>query len=269
MSQKEKSKNDIAWEALFEKYNILSHIEQDGKFVISASQIKEYREPRLMAKFDHDSNLPELFKKNGLAILPITRGDYVVSHFKAYQQFQASDKTISHVALPSHIQSIDVNSITSETIAINCAMASGILADFLEDEAMFSTVAGRMGSGEFEFNIQNSKLKQLSVVSVNNSQIEIDAAFEGVHYLSLIEAKRDISADFLIRQLYYPFRMWAPRVSKPVKPIFLVYSNGIFSLYEYKFEDASIYNSLVLVKHKNYSVEDTTIYLTDSNFAGR
>lgn len=53
MSEQTKSQNDKAWEALFEKYDILSHIESDGKFIISASQIKEYREPRLMAKFDH------------------------------------------------------------------------------------------------------------------------------------------------------------------------------------------------------------------------
>ena len=41
MNKQIKSQNDKAWEALFEKYHILSHIESDGKFTISASQIKE------------------------------------------------------------------------------------------------------------------------------------------------------------------------------------------------------------------------------------
>ena len=100
-------------------------------------------------------------------------------------------------------------------------------------------------------------------VSVNNSQIEIDAAFEGKESLSLIEAKRDISEDFLIRQLYYPFRVWNRRVTKKVRPIFLVYSNGIFSLYEYEFQNPDFYNSLVLIKQKNYSIEDTAIDLLD------
>ena len=49
MSEKAKGQNDRAWEALFEKYDILSRIRQEGKFVISAAQIKEYREPRLMS----------------------------------------------------------------------------------------------------------------------------------------------------------------------------------------------------------------------------
>ncbi len=263
MSRPVKSQNDKAWEALFEKYDILRHIESEGRFIISASQIKEYREPRLMAKFDHTINLPELFVKNGLAILPISRGDYVISHFEAYHPTALLDKSIIQASLPTELQSLDANSISSETIAINCALASGMLSDFLEEDILYPTVSGRMGSGQFGFRIQNARTKAFESISVNNAQIEIDAAFEGAHSLSLIEAKRDLAEDFLIRQLYYPYRVWRNRVTKKVKPIFLVYSNGIFSLYEYEFQNPDLYHSLVLVKHKNYSIEDTTIKLSD------
>jgi len=263
MSEQVKSQNDKAWEALFDKYDILSRVDVDGKFAISALQIKEYREPRLMAKFDHNINLPQIFSKNGLAILPISRGDYVISHFEAYRVFESLDKTVARVSLPGNLQSLTSNNIPSETIAINCALASGMLADFLDEDVLYSTVSGRMGSGQFSFNIENSKTKNQSSVSVANSQIEIDAAFEGINSLSLIEAKRDLSDDFLVRQLYYPYRVWSNRVTKKVKPIFLVYSNGIFSLYEYEFQDPNSYNSLLLVKHKNYSIEDTAIELSD------
>ena len=56
--------NDSAWEALFQKYDILSRIAAEGQFFISANQIKEFREPRLMTKFDHRVNLPALFADN-------------------------------------------------------------------------------------------------------------------------------------------------------------------------------------------------------------
>jgi hypothetical protein len=263
MDNRLKTQNDLAWEALFEKYNILNQIDAQGQFIISASQIKEYREPRLMAKFDHNINLPYIFADNKLAILPISRGDYVISHFEAYQPFESFDETVTRASLPSHIQSLDQNNVPSEAIAINCALASGIIADFLQEESLYATVSGRMGSGQFNFGIQNSKSGSIANVQVNNSQIEIDAAFEGIGTLSLLEAKRDLSADFLIRQLYYPFRVWQSRVSKKVRPIFLVYSNGIYSLYEYEFQNANVYNSLVLVKHKNYSIEDTDIEMSD------
>lgn len=263
MNNRPKTQNDFAWEALFDRYDILNQIDSNGQFIISASQIKEYREPRLMAKFDHGINLPSIFADNNLAILPLSRGEYVISDFKAYQPFESLDAAITRAALPPHIQSLDPNSVNSEAIAINCALASGMLADFLGEGELYSTVSGRMGSGQFDFGIHSLRDDSITNLHVNNSQIEIDAALEGIESLALLEAKRDLSADFLVRQLYYPYRVWQRRVSKKVRPIFLVYSNGIYSLYEYEFQDLRDYNSLVLVNHRNYSIEDTTIEMSD------
>ena len=257
------SLNDVAWQKLFDKYDILNTIESEGFFNISATQIKEFREPRLMAKFDHTNNLPKLFLNNKLAILPITRGDYIISHFEAYHVFEANSSSITKVSLPTHIQSLDSGNIYSEAIALNCAVASGIIADFMEDTDIISTVSGRMGSGNFSFDILDTQTGEIRQVNVKNSQIEIDAAYEGVSSLAIFEAKRDLADDFLIRQLYYPFRVWQSRITKPVRPIFLVYSNGIYRLFEYAFNDINNYSSLNLVKQKNYSIEDTAISTLD------
>lgn len=245
-------KNDKAWERLFEKYDILENIKKDGQFVISANTIREFREPRLMTKFDHKVTLPEIFKKNSLAILPITRGDYVISSFSAYKEFENFNADSVRVTIPTHLQSLFPKFILSESIALNCANACGILKDFLEDDEIVPTVNGRMSSGSFDFNITTNKGSL--PLSINNSQIEIDAAYEGINYLSLFEAKKYLSDDFLIRQLYYPFRTWKSRVTKPIKTIFLVFSNGTFYLYQYQFDDINNYNSLRLVKQKNYTI---------------
>ena len=227
--------NDTAWENLFDKYHILAEIERNGQFTISANQIKEFREPRLMTKFDHKVNLPTIFAENQLAILPVTRGDYVISSFSAYKEFEQPSTDVQRISIPAHIQSLMPQFLVSEAIALNCANACGILEDFLEDEALVATVSGRMSSGEFNFNIDSASGTR--AVSVTNSQIEIDAAYEGINYLSLFEAKRDLSDDFLVRQIYYPFRVWSNRVTKIVKPVFLIFSNGIFNLYQYQFDD--------------------------------
>lgn len=245
-------KNDKAWERLFEKYGILKKIESEGKCIISADQIKEFREPRLMTKFDHRVNLPELFTKNSLSILPITRGEYMISTFSAYKEFENASSNICRVSLPGHLQSLSPQFLLSESIALNCAAACGILSDFLEDEDILPTVNGRMSSGRFDFEILTEG--GTLTVPVNNSQIEIDAAYEGVQYLSLFEAKKYLSDDFLIRQLYYPFRAWSSRITKPVKTVFLMFSNGTFYLYQYQFEEPGNYNSLRLIKQKNYSI---------------
>ena len=263
MSKDTVGKNDKAWNSLFEKYDILNEIAKKGCFEITAEQIIEFREPRLMTKFDHTTNLPELFAKNKLSILPITRGSYVISHFNAYHDFEPENSSIIKVSLPSYIQSLDYSEIKSEAIALNCAIASGIIADFTGDEDLIPTVSGRMGSGKFSFDIQDIQTMSKQHIEVVNSQIEIDAAYEGIKYLTLFEAKRDLSKDFLIRQLYYPYRVWKDKVTKEVKPVFLIYSNGIYRMYEYAFEDPNEYSSLVLVKQQNYSIEDTDITIDD------
>lgn len=252
--------NDTAWEKLFDRYHILAEIRQNGQFVISAEQIKEFREPRLMTKFDHRINLPEIFAANNLAILPITRGDYVISSFSAYKEFDEPSKEVQRISIPAHIQSLMPQFLVSEAIALNCANACGMLGDFLEDDELVPTVGGRMGSGCFEFGINTAwGTKNLTV---SNSQIEIDAAYEGVNYLSLFEAKRDLADDFLVRQLYYPFRTWSERVTKTVKTVFLFFSNGMFNLYQYQFEEPQNYNSLRLVRQKNYMIA-TEVGLAD------
>ena len=266
MSRTDNTKNEIAWEKLFYEYKILEQIAENGKFVISANQIKEVREPRLMTKFDHHINLPEIFDKNKLAILPITRGEYVIGHFDIYHSFEKEPVDITRVQLPAYVQSLNIDNITSEAIALNAAVASGIIAEFLEEEpgSLFSTVSVRMGSGSFSFHVNHIAKGQPSYcINVDRSQVEIDAAYEGINYLSLFEAKRDLADDFLVRQLYYPFRLWKDRVSKEVKTVFLIYSNGIYRVMEYAFDDVNNYNSLRLVKQKRYSIEDTTITMED------
>ena len=258
-----KTLNDDAWERIFERYNILDEVNRREHFRISATQIKEFREPRLMTKFDHAINLPKIFLDNNLTILPVARGDYLISHFEAYHTLEDNNSPIIHMPLPNYIQSLDMNNIFSESVALNCAFASGIIAHFLNDDYLLPTISGRMGSGNFNFNIFNSNLNSTRNVTVSNSQIEIDAAYEGIQELALFEAKRDLSDDFLIRQLYYPYRTWVNRVNKLIRPVFLIYSNGIYHLYEYVFHDMNDYNSLFITRNGNYSIEDTSITSAD------
>ena len=256
------SKNDIAWVRLFEKYGVLEHVKSNGSFEIAAAQINEFREARLMTKFDHRINLPRLFKDNQLTILPVTRGSYVISEFEAYHDFTPlGEVEVSRASLPEHITSIDYENITSEAAAINCAFASGILADFLDDEELLPTVSGRMSSEVFSFQIRNSRLNAPMSIDVANSQVEIDGGYEGIRQLALVEAKNFVADDFLVRQLYYPYRLWTGKISKKITPVFLVYSNMIYHLYEYQFISPCNYNSLVLVKHKHYSLEPVDITL--------
>ena len=65
--------------------NFLINMIFEGAFYITANQIKEFKEPRLMAKWDSSENLPSIFKKHNINILPISRTGYVLSDFKLYE----------------------------------------------------------------------------------------------------------------------------------------------------------------------------------------
>ena len=252
-----RSKNDIAWEQIFEKRRILDKIESEGRVSIASEDINRFREARLMTKFDHRSQLPKLFISNNLSILPTSRGSYEIGAFETFCDFNKEETEIVPVEFPNFLESIDYKYITSEATAINCAFVSKILQDFTNEENLLPTVSGRMSSSIFDFKINSNK--GAVKINVDNSQIEIDGGYEGDSSLNLIEAKNYISDDFLIRQLYYPYRLWSDKVSKQVRPIFLTYSNGIFHLREYEFTEAEFYNSIQLVKQKKYTVRDGVI----------
>lgn len=265
MSQKKNSisAND-AWKALIDKYNIIEEINKNGCFHIKASQIKEFKEPRLMAKWDSTDSLPPVLKNNKINILPDSRSSYVISDFLLYQEIPELEEHVTqmaHVELPNY-ESIDVNNISSESNAINVLLLTGILDDFLGTSDSVATFNGRMGTGQFDF-VVNTVRNGKRAISVNNAQCEIDGGFENENSIIIMEAKNVVHEDFHVRQLYYPYRLWKTKVNKPIRLVFSIYSNMIYRLFEYRFNALEDYSSIELIRTKNYSLQDTTITLED------
>jgi hypothetical protein len=259
----DKTKNDVAWESLFETHKILEVIKQNGAYKISAKLINEKREARLMTKFDHSIQLPKIFKENNLSIQPDSRGTYVIGNFESYKKIP---KELSHdvqeIEFPRLIETLDPVNIYSESASILCAFNTGIIEDLLQQKVLF-TVSGRMSTGKFSYSISSSNDDTSYEINVKNSQCEIDGGFEGEDIVAIIEAKNQLVNDFLIRQLYYPYRLWTSKTSKKVIPIFLSYSNDIFSFYVYKFKEDNNYNSIELVSHSRYQIGSNDIDLED------
>lgn len=253
-----------AWIKLFEKYDILSRIKSEGAFYITANQIKEFKEPRLMAKWDSSENLPSIFKKHNINILPISRTGYVLSDFKLYEPIPELGEHITDmqkVEIPEY-ETIDIGNISSEANAINVLMLSKILDDFLDEDDNVATFNGRMGTGIFSFRVDRHRGTTFEI-DVKNAQCEIDGGMENNNSVVILEAKNVVHPDFHVRQLYYPYRLWASKIEKPIRLVFSIYSNQIYRLFEYEFEDKDNYSSIRLVKSKNYSLQDTDIALNE------
>ena len=249
-----------AWKKLFEKYDIPNKIEKEGFFNIKASQIKEFKEPRLMAKWDSSESLPGVLKSHKINILPTSRSSYVMGNFDLYEyipEWVDDVKEMQKVNVPE-FESINIKNITSESNAINVLMISPILENFLGEGENYATFNGRMGTGIFDFSVDRKSDGPLKI-NVDRAQCEIDAGLENEHSVIIIEAKNVVHPDFHIRQLYYPYRLWEKRVKKPIRLIFSIYTNQIYRLLEYRFIDINNYSSIELVREKYYTLQDINI----------
>jgi hypothetical protein len=266
MPMAQKINLEQAWEILFDEYHIADRVSDQGAFRISANQINKIKEARLMAKFDQSSHLPSIFRKNNLSILPITRGEYVIGPFSTHEPISYSlnkSVPIQPVEIPKW-QTLDHTNLYSEASTLLFAYNSGIIKDVLESPEIAFTVNGRMSSGIFDYEVANCNHSgKREKIIVQNAQIEIDAGYESSDAFYIFEAKNIAVEEILIRQLYYPYRLWSEKISKRVVPVFLVFSNDEFHVFIYEFEDKQFYNSIRLLKHKVYTFADEEISLPD------
>ena len=248
-------RNDYGWLRVFRH----KKLNDAGFFRITAAELKELslREPRLMAKHDSTAMRPWIFKELGLNIIPLSRFEYLVGKFNLFAKFPEPETLgpIRYMPFPNDIESLNPNEITSESAALNASALSNILDDFLETSTLQATVAGRMSTGNIDVRLACGDYQ------VSKAQMEIDAGLESSDLLGLIEAKNHLSEDFNIRQLYFPFRRFSQTISKPVAPVYQVYSNGVFHLYRFDFDDVLRPESIRLVKSARYTLTPSNITL--------
>ena len=245
-----------AWRTLAEHLDLARRLREDGSCEVTADEIKcvTGREPRLMAKFDTRASRPTALSR--ATLLPIANGKYVVLDGDGYHDVEATAEVIpwqisSQVA---RLATLPWNGVpASESQAIDMALISGALGDFLGDDNLFLTVRGRRRTPAFDMQFQGRS--GAHTLRVNGVQVECDAGLEGQH-LHLIEAKLGHRDDFLVRQIYYPYRMWGALLpEKERSAVFLTWSNRTFAFRRYRFDPEGSYHGLRLVKAADYVLD--------------
>lgn len=257
---KQKS-NEVSWSRIFEKYNILDHNFDLAPFVISADQIKKAvdksgntssTEVRTLCKQDTRKSRPEVFKENGLFILPKKNGVYYIIKGEGYVDIPKIETPIIdyHKKLTFELESSCVGD--SEMQFVDYAYANSLIRTFMKDDSLVLTIRGRKYTPLFTFHINGMEL------TVESVQTEVDAGYEGMDSIVLVEAKNTKSTDTIIRQLFYPYRQWSINTSKPVKTLFFekkkVLGENIFNLWLFEFSDPEDYNSIKLVDSARYRI---------------
>ena len=252
---------DIAWNKIFDQYDILSHNFEDSPFVLSAEHIKKactafdkpsQKEPRILCKQDTREDRPNIFVENGLFILPQKNKFYYILKGEGYVDIPDITSNIQNYErkLDFELESSLIGN--SEMQYLDFAYANSLIRTFMNDQSLVLTIRGRKFTPSFKFNVGNYNL------NVESVQTEVDAGYEGKSSIVLIEAKNTSAPNTIIRQLYYPYRQWKINTSKEVLPVFfekrVVNGENIFYIWQYIFTDSNDYNSIKLVKSGRFRI---------------
>jgi hypothetical protein len=259
---KKDTSTNSAWKQIFERLNFSTELEKHGIVHITAKSIAKIsgREPRLMAKFDQRKHRPDILSSHGVTILPTANGRYALLQGDGYigipeprpESIQRYDA--SHL---EHIKSIPWRrGVHSEPQAIDTLFIASAIRKFVGDETLISTIRGKLRSDSFSFRFTTSAGEKR--IDVDGAQLEIDSGYEG-NVLVLIEAKLGSVQDTITRQLYFPFLHFQKlAVGKRIVCLFLVYSNKVYSLYEFSFGRSGLYQDAKISRQQHLALEDTS-----------
>ena len=250
--------NDKSWKKICDDFNVLEHDFKKEPFRLTSQQIKmscqdfkktAEKEVRILCKQDTREDRPEIFKKNGLFLLPVKNGVYNIIKGEGYFDIpEILSKEITYNSkLDFELQSSKVGN--SEMQHLDFAYASSLIRTFMKDDSLVLTIRGRKYTPEFKFYVNKQE------INVKSVQTEVDAGYEGKDKIVLIEAKSRASKNTIIRQLYYPYRQWTENTNKEILVLFFEKIDDTYLIWQYKFKDKYDYNSIVLERSAKYKIE--------------
>ncbi len=254
---------DIAWKAIFNKYNIDNHDFDKSPYEITAGQIKiacqnfkktAQKEVRILCKQDSRKSRPSVFADKGLFLLPVKNGSYKIIKGEGYIDIPEITTPLINYESKLDFELTTSQEGDSEMQHLDFAYASSIIRSFVEDTTLHLTIRGRKYTPQFSFKVRKHEINQESV------QVEVDSGYEGKNNIVLVEAKNSETKDTIIRQLYYPYRKWRIHAGgKKVLALFFEKRKGLegdeYHLWEFQFEDENNYNSIKLKKSARYLIK--------------
>jgi hypothetical protein len=220
-------------------------------------------EPRIMAFMNTEDDLPTIFRRHGVFVVPISRQEYAIIHGKGFEEVRqiAGSATIhaTTFAFP-----VSVSQSQGESRYLDYAYSTGLISKFTKRKQLIMGHRGRRTTS-FAFRVDGSPQ-----LSVKGAQIEVDGSFEDEQQLIIAEAKIRVPNSFNIRQLYYPFKTFEHNDrDKTVRCLFLAYEPVFaeYHLFEYEFADPADYETINLVNAEKFKISATPDPL--STFAGQ
>lgn len=242
-------KTVILWEKIF---NVKQFDTSKDVHLITADEISDIsgEEARIMARFDSASDLPRVFRQYGYFLLPVKNGTYAIVRgegFHTLERQHSVERYDSRIAF--HLTTAGRG--YSEMQYLDYSYNSGALEHVLNQGSLYQSIRGREYSKKFWFYVNRTK------VDVSSVQLEVDSGLEGEDSIVLVEAKMGMPEDFIIRQLFYPYKHF--KIISPEKriiPVFFTYeiTTKRFNFWLYEFTNPEQYNSISLQSMRSLEI---------------
>jgi len=193
------------WGHIFEECKI--DVSKDLQYITS-TQIKNCKktwtgknnqfEPRLLCKMDTSCSRPNILKKNGLYMLSVKNGTYLLTKKDIYIPLQTFTCVPNRIIKKHDSLLLDIGD--SESSMLDNMLYNGTLDDIIGEKVNQGPLLGGRHRCSFETSLGGDALE------ISGSQYETDGCYETDNYVCIVEAKSIYCKDFNIRQLYYPFR---------------------------------------------------------------
>lgn len=246
------------WKTLFKNKGIdIFHIDTYLPIRVTSKEINDTKDilgakakdARFLAKIDTRGDLPSIFKEHGLFLLPIKNGEFLILKGEGFCDIQDLDPTVLDFEAKLKFELLSSQIGNSEMQHLDYTFNAGLLHQHYKADVLHQTIRGRKFTPAFSFQFNSNS------INVEGVQIEVDGGYEGEEILTLIEAKNIKTDNFVIRQLYYPFRAWKHNIpNKDIKLSFFTHNNGIYTLHDFFFSDPNNYNSIEQLKTAHYRI---------------
>jgi hypothetical protein len=220
------------------------------------------QEPRLMTKFDSRASRPEPLKAHDLFLLPEKNGEYLVLRAEGYCDLKwPRPEQIENVDARFPFALDSLRGAQSEMSHLDRLFLAGVIGDVVGVKAraeVLATIRGRRFAPPFGFRVGS-----LGAFRADRIQYEVDQGYETENEILLFEAKTTTPADFLIRQLFFPFKVFSAQSNKKIRPFFFNFNatSGVYSFFEYHFSDP---NDLCSIEIKPASERHFRIHFDES-----
>ncbi|HZI32443.1 MAG TPA: hypothetical protein VFF11_08875, partial [Candidatus Binatia bacterium] len=206
---------EAAWEKL-----VAERVDTRRDFVcLTKADIESVtgNELRLMAKMDSSTDVPAALRRHGYFILPVKNGEYVLVRGNGFHALEnlPDPPTVFRPQLDFDLMTLSVGN--SEMQHLDYCFNVGLFEHFAEVMGLRQTIRGRKRMPAIEFSI--GRLGPILVKA--GVQVEVDSGCEGRNDVVLVEAKSERPPDFIVRQLFYPYRKWRREIpQKRIRPWF-------------------------------------------------